>query len=90
MSHFKVFIHTQNTHFNICGLLNVRISCIIFRSEPKINVGPKALHKAGSIEARYFFLCFPPAKSTFPEVFLNVALGLGTLKLKSENKFVAA
>jgi hypothetical protein len=52
-------------------------------------VGPKALHKAGRIEAWYFFRCFPPAKSTFPDVFLNVALGLGTLQLKSENKFVA-
>jgi hypothetical protein len=52
-------------------------------------VGPKALHKAGRIEASYFFRCFPAAKSTSPDVFLNVALGLGTLQLKSENEFVA-
>jgi hypothetical protein len=52
-------------------------------------VGPKALHKAGRIEAWCFFQCFPPAKSTFPDDFLNVALGLGTLELKSTNKFLA-
>jgi hypothetical protein len=58
------------------------MSCISFRSEPKINVGPKALHKAGRIEAWYFFRRFPPVKSIFPDVFLNVALGLGTLQLE--------
>jgi hypothetical protein len=46
-------------------------------------VEPKALHKAGRIEAWHFFRCFPPTKSTFPDLFLNDALGLGTLQLKN-------
>lgn len=50
------------------------------RKEPKMNVGPKALHKADKIEAFFFGLVL--AKSTLPDAFLNEALAVVGRTLK--------